>query len=37
MLVANQDPDRVVPTFGIHQFDNVEAGDGYLPDEPNGV
>jgi hypothetical protein len=37
MSVANQDSDRVVPAFGINRFDNVEAGDGYLPDEPNGV
>jgi hypothetical protein len=37
MEVANQDPDRVKPAFSITQFDNVEAGDGYIPDEPNGV
>lgn len=37
MSVANQDSDRVIPAFAINQFDNVEAGDGYLPDEPNGV
>lgn len=37
MEVANQDPDRVKPAFSINQFDNVEAGDGYIPDEPNGV
>lgn len=37
MLVANEDPDRVVPAFSINQFDNVEAGDNYIPDEPNGV
>ena len=37
MSVANQDTDRVKPTFAIHQFDNVEAGDGYIPDEPDGV
>lgn len=37
MGVANQDPDRVKPAFSINQFDNVEAGDDYIPDEPNGV
>lgn len=37
MGVANADPDRVMPEFGIDQFDNVEAGDGYIPDEPYGV
>jgi hypothetical protein len=37
MAVANEDPDRVKPAFSINQFDNVEAGDGYIPDEPNGV
>jgi len=37
MQVANEDPDRVKPAFGIDQFDNVEAGEGYIPDEPNGV
>lgn len=35
--VANSDTDRVMPEFGVDQFDNVEAGDGYIPDEPNGV
>ena len=37
MQVVNQDTDRVKPAFGINQFDNVEAGEGYIPDEPNGV
>lgn len=37
MDVANQDPDRVTPAFAINQFDNVEAGETYIPDEPNGV
>jgi hypothetical protein len=37
MQVVNQDPDRVKPAFSINQFDNVEAGEQYIPDEPNGV
>jgi hypothetical protein len=37
MQVANQDTDRVKPAFSITQFDNVEAGEQYIPDEPNGV
>ena len=37
MFVANQDEDRFTPAFSINQFDNVEAGDGYIPDEPNGI
>lgn len=37
MSVANQDSDRVKPAFAIHQFDNVEAGETYIPDEPDGV
>lgn len=37
MYLANSDPDRVKPAFSVTQFDNVEAGDGYIPDEPNGV
>ena len=37
MQVANEDPDRVKPAFSINQFDNVEAGEQYIPDEPNGV
>ena len=37
MNVANSDPDRVKPAFSITQFDNPEAGDQYLPDEPYGV
>lgn len=37
MAVANQDPDRVRPAFNVHQFDNVEAVDDYIPDDPNGL
>lgn len=37
MELVNSDPDRVKPAFTIDQFDNVEAGDQYIPDEPNGV
>jgi hypothetical protein len=37
MQVANEDTDRVKPAFSITQFDNVEAGEQYIPDEPNGV
>lgn len=37
MGVANSDSDRVKPSFSVNQFDNVEAGDQYLPEEPNGV
>lgn len=37
MQNANEDTDRVKPAFSITQFDNVEAGDQYIPDEPNGV
>lgn len=37
MLVNNEDTTRVKPTFGIHQFDNVEAGSNYIPDDPNGI
>ena len=37
MGVANADEDRVKPSFGVSQFDNVEAGGQYLPDEPNGI
>ena len=37
MEVANADPDRVKPAFSVRQFDNTEAGEQYLPDEPNGV
>lgn len=37
MTVSNEDPDRVLPAFGINTFDNVEAGDNYIPDEPNGI
>ena len=37
MTVANSDPDRVKPAFSVRQFDNTEAGDQYIPDEPNGV
>jgi hypothetical protein len=37
MQVVNQDTDRGKPAFSITQFDNVEAGEQYIPDEPNGV
>ena len=37
MGVANSDPDRVKPAFGVTQFDNTEAGDQYIPEEPNGI
>ena len=37
MGVANSDPDRVKPAFAVNQFDNTEAGEGYLPEEPDGV
>jgi hypothetical protein len=37
IAVANATPDRVKPSFSITQFDNPEAGDQYIPDEPNGV
>ena len=37
MLTAKEDPDRVVPAFTVHQFDNVEAGSTYIPDDPNGI
>lgn len=37
MGVANSDPDRVMPAFSVNQFDNIEAGEGYLPEEPDGV
>ena len=37
MDLANATTDRVPPAFGVTQFDNVEAGDGYIPDEPNGI
>lgn len=37
MGVANANPDRVMPAFGVRQFDNVEAGDDYIPEEPNGI
>jgi len=30
-------PDRVKPAFTVGQFDNVEAVDQYITDEPNGV
>jgi len=35
--VANADPDRVKPAFSVNQFDNTEAVDQYITDEPNGV
>lgn len=37
MALANEDPDRVKPAFNIGQFDNLEAVDNYIPDEPDGV
>lgn len=37
MDLANATTDRVAPAFGVNQFDNVEAGDGYIPEEPNGI
>lgn len=37
MLVNNEDTTRVKPAFGVHQFDNVEAGSNYIPDDPNGI
>jgi hypothetical protein len=37
VTVVKEDPDRVKPAFSIDQFDNVEAADQYIPDEPNGV
>lgn len=37
MGVSNEDPDRVIPVFGVHNFDNVEAGVQYIPDSPDGI
>lgn len=37
MDLANATTDRVTPAFGVTQFDNVEAGDQYIPEEPNGI
>lgn len=37
MYVANATTDRVKPAFSVRQFDNTEAGDQYIPDEPNGI
>ncbi len=37
MGVANATTDRVKPAFGVRQFDNTEAGDQYIPEEPNGI
>ena len=37
MTSARDNPDRVKPAFTIDQFDNVEAVDQYITDEPNGV
>ena len=31
------DTDRVKPVFTIDQFENIEAVDQYITDEPNGV
>lgn len=37
MTLANEDTDRVKPSFSIDQFDNVEAGEQYIPDASNGI
>jgi hypothetical protein len=37
VTIAHEDPDRVKSAFKIGQFDNVEAADQYIPDEPNGL
>jgi hypothetical protein len=37
VTVVHEDPDRVKAAFKIGQFDNVEAADQYIPDEPNGL
>lgn len=37
VTLANSDPDRVKPAFRVGQFDNVEAADQYIPEEPNGI
>lgn len=37
MDLANATTDRVKPAFGVRQFDNTEAGDQYIPEEPNGI
>lgn len=37
MGVVNSDTDRVKPAFSIDQFDNTEAGEQFIPDEPNGI
>lgn len=37
ITVVNEDPDRVKPAFTIDQFDNAEAADQYIADEPNGI
>lgn len=37
MNVVNATTDRVKPAFSVRQFDNTEAGDQYIPDEPNGI
>lgn len=37
MFEANEDPTRVRPSFGVNQFDNVEAGVTFIPDQPDGI
>lgn len=37
MYVADATTDRVKPAFGTTQFDNTEAGEQFLPDQPYGV
>lgn len=37
VTVVHEDPDRVKPAFTIDKFDNVEAADQYIADEPNGI
>lgn len=37
VIVAHEDPDRVKSAFKLDQFDNVEAADQYIPDEPDGL
>lgn len=37
VTVVHEDPDRVKPSFTIDKFDNAEAADQYIADEPNGI
>ena len=37
VTTVHEDPDRVKPAFTIDKFDNVEAADQYIADEPNGI